>query len=291
MTDDPPPPSPFLQGFLDRVRETAIPFIERASVLLVRFNGDRFTPDRSGVLVRVNGDLFVITCSHSLNETIAKEIPLIMALPEAETPFIPLIDADFHGTETASRDIGIVRLSPEGVSQIVGRTPIELNNIAIGQSNRSGVFLLLGYPNEWFEVYADRLHHPPVAFLTAVYEPSAELIAELAADANYGMPYDPKLHVMFTMTTTARRVSDWLELRLPDYQGMKGISGCGVWRLCDATPEAMRDWTPDQCQLVAIEHRYDAGNGFVHATWVDVALHRMATDYPAVEAALRKTQQ
>jgi hypothetical protein len=286
MPEKPNLPSPFLQEFLDRVRQTAVPFIERATVLLVRFNGDTLKADRSGVFMRVGDDHFVITCSHSLKETIKKEIPLLMALPEGETPFVPLTDADFHGTETDSRDIGIVRLSREGVGQVLGRTPIELDNIAIGQSKRSGVFLLLGYPNEWFEVYANSLHHPPVAFLTAVYEPDAALIAELAADAKYGMPYDPNLHVMFTMTTTARRVSDWLELRLPDYLGMKGISGCGIWRLCDATPEAMRDWTPNQCKLVAIEHRYDAGNGFVHATWTDVALHRIATDYPAVANAL-----
>jgi hypothetical protein len=280
--------SPELQGFLSRLKVEALPVIERATVLLLKFPKDKPVPDRSGVLLRIAQEHFIFSCSHNLQKLLAKNVPLCIALPGAETPFVHLIDATFHGTETDHRDIVAIHLSRRAAAELLaaGRVPIEMADISRGDPVQPGLFLLFGYPQEWFDVEPGKLAHPPLIFLAGLYEPGAALIADLACDVRYGMAYNPDFHGLFTMTGNARRTSDWHEIPLLDYNGMKGISGCGVWRLCDATPEAITKWTVDQCKLVAIEHRYDPSNGFVHATWIGIALHRIVADFPHLESAI-----
>lgn len=156
---------------------------------------------------------------------------------------------------------------------------VQLNEQA---NSTPGLYLIFGYPQEWFNTVPGPIVCHPLIYLANQYSPNPELLAELAADEGYGMTYDPALHGLFGLNRKTQRTTDWQSVTLPDFKGMQGISGCGIWRICDTSPDAIEEWTPDQCKLVAIQHRYDQGNAFVHATWISFVCQRIVADYPAL---------
>jgi len=73
---------------------------------------------------------------------------------------------------------------------------------------------------------------------------------------------------------------------LPGYQGIKGVSGCGIWRVIGLQGSIDR-WKPDHCKLVAIQHRYYEKPGYLHTTWIQHAIRRVFDDYPDLRSASR----
>jgi len=276
-----------LGDFSDRVAFEALPVIEAASLPILSFSGDRPKLDRSTVFLRIEDECFLLTCAHELEKRLKNSVPLAISLGYCEEPFLLLKDEIFYGTESNARDVAAIHLAPATVQRLMAasKTPIEVADVLRGQP-RPGLFLIFGYPQEWFSFGPGELNHSALPYLANFFPPSNSLIADLESDKKYGMPFRPELHGLFTMSSQGIRTRDGVSVPLPNYNGMKGLSGCGIWRLCDDNFDAMQNWNVAQCKLAAIEHRYDASNKFVHASWIGVALGRIVDEFPHLGPAI-----
>ena len=71
---------------------------------------------------------------------------------------------------------------------------------------------------------------------------------------------------------------------LPGYEGIKGVSGCGIWRITGFR-DSIDAWKPTQCKLVAIQHRYYEKPGYLHTTWVQYCISRLLDDHKELRPA------
>jgi hypothetical protein len=276
-----------LDAFAERVSVEALPVIEAATVPILRFDSEKPRIDRTAVFIHIEDEHFLLTCAHHLERRLNESVPLAVSLGYCEEPFVLLKDEVFYGTESNARDVTAIRLAPETIKRLLdaSRVPVEVADVLRGEP-RPGLFLIFGHPQEWFSFGPGELTHPALPYLATIVRPSDDLVARLESDEEYGMPFRSELHGLFTMSSQGIRVRDRVSVPLPTYKGMKGISGCGIWRLCDDNYEAMRNWNVAQCRLAAIEHRYDESNKFVHASWIGLALSRIVDDFPHLAPAI-----
>lgn len=272
MSDVDEPPE-----LLERVRKEALPRIFEATVPFYAVQNEQVVRDRSGVLFRVGADYFIITCAHYLADIIAGNIYLYVGNdPDNGLP-VPIPDALFHGTEDTSRDIAIFKLTSRKAKIIAAtKRPIGLADLALDIDRRPGFFVVCGFPQAWLSVLREAVDSAPLYFLASYYAGEPSPTSE--------PKHDPNVHALFTFERKAIR-HDLQEVTLPSLEGIKGISGCGVWRVLDEDQD-LKAWRPEKCKLVAVEHFYSQTKGYVQGTWVRHALGRLIDDYPSVRQAM-----
>jgi hypothetical protein len=135
---------------------------------------------------------------------------------------------------------------------------------------------MFGFPQAWFRVETDGPKCLPLVYGCGIFA------GEHWADSSIG--YDPKVHLLLDFKRDAVNPVERKPHTLPGYQGIKGVSGCGIWRVMDMDG-SIDKWRPDQCKLVSIEHRYYEQPGYIHTTWVRYAISRIFDDYPELKRA------
>jgi len=272
--------------FFQHVRDEAVPVFDRATVGFYGVQDNRIVKDRTGVLLRIADVLFILTASHDLREIVQSDIPLYVSWNERTDLPIPLHDARFHTTECDSRlgerdvvrDIAFVKMSNSTAKEILaaGRTPISLRDINMSQDSSPAVFFMFGFPQAWFRVERSGPKCLPLVYGCGIYPGEHWAGSHIA--------YDPKVHLLLSFRREAIGPIDGQAHTLPGYEGIKGVSGCGIWRVTDLHSSVSR-WRPDQCKLVAIQHRYYEHPGYIHTTWIQYAISRIFDDYPELKSA------
>lgn len=273
------PLSPFVSDFLERVKKEIVPTIVDATVPFYAVQNDRIVRDRSGVLLRVGDEHFILTASHDLKAIVENDIYLYVGWSEEDLVPVPTIDAVFHTTEEESRDVAVIKLSSESSRRITSSSkPISLRNVARKCPDEQAFYLVSGYPLEWLTVLPDSIESTPLNYLCRLYNGDT-----LPVDT---FQYDPQLHLLLELSRGGKTVNSAQDIPIPAKAGIKGISGCGVWRIVGYSPEAMRDWQPEQVSLVGIEHRYWERQGAVAATRIQYVLAFLAGGFPDVVPAM-----
>lgn len=264
---------------LEKVRDKVLPRIVNATVPFYAVQNDEVVRDRSGVLLRVADEHFILTASHYLKEIVNANIYLYVGWDKNEEVPIPIHEAQFYTTEVNSRDVAVIRLTTEvGWTLSETYSPISLHEIKPEQDRSRGLFLVVGYPQAWLRVLPGKLESDPLPFLTRFYEGSPRPTADVT--------YDPAIHALFGFTREALQGSELTVVQLPEFKGIQGISGCGIWRVCDFD-KSFDNWRPEQCKLVAIQHRYFEKEGYVQGTWIRFAMEKLIADYPQVAKAIQ----
>lgn len=274
--------------FFQRVRVKAVPRFDRATVAFYGVHNERVVKERTGVMLRIANSVFILTASHYLRENVKNSIPLYVSWNERTDLPIPLHDARFYTTEYDSplgerdvvRDVAAVKLSDSTAREILaaGRTPMSLCDISMSQDRSPGIFFMFGFPQAWF-----RMEHSGPICLPLVYG-CGIYPGEHWAGSEIG--YDPKVHLLLDFRREAITPIDGQSHTLPGYEGIVGVSGCGIWRVIDLHGSIDIDrWEPDQCKLVAIQHRYYEQPGYLHTTWIQYAISRIFDDYPELKSA------
>lgn len=267
----------FAKQLLERVRDRVLPRIIHATIPFYAIQNDNIVRDRSGVLLRVADEYFILTASHDLQKIIKAKIYLYVGWDKDEQIPIPIHEACFHTTEDDCRDVAVIRLTTE-VGHKLSETysPISLHDIRPERDRTRGLFIVVGYPQAWLRVFPNRIESEPLPFISRLYEGSLRPTAEIS--------YNPDIHALFEFTRDAIQGSEFMKMQLPEFKGIQGISGCGVWRICDLGA-SVEEVKPEKCRLVAIQHRYFEKEGYVHGTWIRFAIERLFAEYPHVASA------
>jgi hypothetical protein len=272
-------------GFFHRVNDEAVPTFDRATVAFYGVQNEKIVKDRTGVLLRIADTMFILTASHDLREIVQNNIPLYVGWNERTELPIPLHDSRFLTTEYESqlgerdvvRDVAAIKLGESAAKEILagGRIPISLCDIDTNQDHSPALFVMFGFPQAWFRVDQNGPKCSPLIYLTGIYA------GEHWSDAQ--VEYDPKVHLLLDFKQDALAANGQTQT-LPGYEGIKGVSGCGIWRVT-GLHGSFDNWRPDQCKLVAIQHRYYEKPGYLHTTWIRYGINRIFDDYPELRSA------
>lgn len=272
--------TPLIKDFLQRVQQEVIPKIVNATLPFYAVQNDQIVRDRSGVFLRIAGDHFILTASHDLKAIVDNNIHLYVGWSEEESAPVPIHDSVFHTSEEDSRDIALIKLTADTAKQVASSSqPISLPTIAQNCEFDNAFYMVSGYPKEWLSVFPDQIESAPLNYLCRPYS-GEELPTET-------FKYDPSVHFQLELQRKAVAVHSLNEVMLPAKEGIKGISGCGVWRIAGYSTEAISSWKPDDVQLVGIEHRYWQKQGAVAATRIEHMLSFLAAGFPQVVPAMR----
>ena len=85
---------------------------------------------------------------------------------------------------------------------------------------------------------------------------------------------------MFTITRQGMDAASLNDIMLPPVEGIKGISGCGIWKVGIHHGTTLVRFGPDEVELCAIEHRYNEGKGYVIATWIERVVEGIINRHP-----------
>jgi hypothetical protein len=148
------------------------------------------------------------------------------------------------------------------------------SDVTLNDDRENSCYVVFGYPTEWSVIPTENsLLSIPLVFVTRRYK------GELHPDAFY----DPRVHIVLELNQSAISVADGSLQRLPS---LRGVSGCGIWRVCEWSRKGFEHWRPEQVSLVAIQHRFFRKRKYIQGTWVAYVLALIKEKYPDVSAAM-----
>jgi len=265
--------------FLERVEREIVPTILSATVPFYAVQDDNIVRGRSGILLQVGGEYFILTASHDLKAIVENDIYLYVGWCEEDLVPVPIHDAVFHMSDEESLDVAVIKLSTDSTKKILSTSkPISLRNVARKCSDEKAFYLVSGYPKEWLNIFPERIESTPLNYFCLTYKGD-----NLPLDQ---FQYDPKLHLLLGFSRDGKKVNSTDDTPIPSKDGICGISGCGVWRIGGYSPNAIKDWQPEQVLLVGIEHTYWQKQGAVAATRIQHVLAFLAGGFPNVIPAM-----
>lgn len=271
--------SSFTKEFFKRVESELLPRIVKATVPFYAVQNDKVVRDRSGVLLRIADEHFILTASHGLKAIVEAQIHLYVGWNDNDRVPVPIPDSFFHMTEEDCRDVAAIKLSHETAGKILSeKEPIALRDVTIQENRSLGLFFVCGFPQAWTTVMKDDIESVPLSFLGGFYS------GQLSPEAK--IQYDRDIHALFEFHREAVRSSDLQKEKLPAFKGIKGISGCGIWRVVNWKRDDPSSLRTDQLQLVAIQHRYYEDYNYVHSTWIRFAVQQIYNNYPEMRNAM-----
>lgn len=210
--------------------------------------GGKPVQDRTGVLLAIADQGFLVTAAHGLKQISDAGIPLYVTSPRRGQGGIQLI-GKLHATEENTLDIAIVELNAEtkDILEDAGARFLRVTDVDNRPVASPALYLVRGYP---LDCNAD-----PMTYSTVLYQGDAPTESEY--------PFDPSIHLLLDHSQYLHGRGGQ-EFRSPK---IKGMSGCGIWRLTNKPPSELGNWTPDERRLVAIQTKCKYGS-FMKGTWV-----------------------
>jgi hypothetical protein len=222
--------------------------------------------NRSGVLIAIADQGFLVTAAHELKEYIDVRIPLYVTSPRREEGGIQLV-GELHATEESKIDIAVVKMNDETKARLdnagarfLRKTDLDDRIMAV-----PGIYLVRGYP---LEFNADRM-----TYSTVLYQ------GDIPTDSEY--PFDPACHLLLDHSRDLR----WRGGQVARSPRIKGMSGCGIWRLTTRQPSDLATWSPDERRLVAIQTKCKYGS-YMKGTWIGHALGLIHHRCPELRTAM-----
>lgn len=264
------------KAFVAKLETEGLPQIERATVALMGVQDDEIRHDRTGVLYRCADYYFILTAAHNLHGIVKHQIPLYVSLNAENQLPVPLNDAIFCGTEEDCRDVAAVRLSKASADEISRhKTFLAHDHIRLDGCTGDALYAFVGFPMAWSPqlIGGTTVHSSPLRYLCRPYQGSR----------NSTTDYDPQVHFLLEFSRDAIEVADHVASRLPEPHG---ISGCGIWRLCEWSARGLDSFSPSAATLVAIQHTWFATSNYIQTTQIAVVLGRILAEYPELRSAM-----
>ena len=224
--------------------------------------------DRTGILLSVADFDFLVTAAHDLKVILDLQIPLFITSPRKGDGGIPLI-GKWHGTSAKIVDLAVCKLDAQtsGLIRSAGGRFLRVTDTDTTCLAIPGYYLLRGYPHE--------KQGDPIRYSTVLFPGSPP------TDIVY--PFDRQFHILLEHSKDII-LNDGKATNSPE---IKGMSGCGIWRMTSQPEVEWNDWTKDQRKLVAIQTGYVPGQYF-KGTWIVQAWALIQDHYPVVREIMSK---
>jgi hypothetical protein len=239
----------------------------------------------SGVLLEIADHRFLLTAAHVVDFLAIHGFPQYLAPCTSDEPPIPLenvkiytspippgVDQEDPGMcDVDPFDVAVCELPPSVAEKITEpRRFVRLMDIDASVEQIPGLYMVTGYPIEFTRTnFSHKLiGSKPLPYVTELYQGECE----------------PHWQNFIALEYSHQGVDEHGVLqRMPDPNGM---SGCGIWRLAEASKPADL-WKPSDVQLVAIEHSWSRKNGAILGTFVRYALSMIYNNYPLLRPVFK----
>jgi hypothetical protein len=251
--------------YIKHVYDNLCPVIAAATLPLYLLHNDRIHRGHSGVFLRAGQFHLLLTASHDYRSYLQNRVPMFVGWDERERVPVFLDRNDFFLADEDSLDCGFIILQPEQVQALRPRyKPISISQLIGRDDADNSLYVMCGYPQAWMHMSSeDELTSTPLFYSCQKYgKPRAD-------DPLDSFRFDPRSHVLFNVEKEGVHGTDWTTVQLPSLDGMKGISGCGIWKVGAIQDRKLVRYQADSIALCAIEHRYNENDGYVMATWVE----------------------
>jgi hypothetical protein len=229
-------------------------------------------PWGTGVLLRIADASFVLSASHVLER--ASEATLRIAACVEGSRFVTVSSLDVRRSEdTDHLDVGVVRLNSDDAQRLsMYKKFLRLADVDTAQCMPAGAYLVTGFPSKLTkidlalnEITANRFSY--LTYLAAVEGETPGM--------TLGLEF---------RSSVLRHVDGTDVKRMPE---LKGISGCGIWRLWTEDQTASLDrWDPSWIRLSGIEHAVTARRS-IRGTIIGHAIGIIARSYPELVPSIR----
>jgi hypothetical protein len=269
---------PLLAEYRRKLEEECIPLVERFTVPLYGLQNGQVVHDRTGVLYEIAGVSFVLTAAHDLQEIIGQQIPLFIPPFVDDADPLPLTDAAFFATEAeGGRDVAAIQLSDRAAEALrPAKEFFRHDKIAIADDGL-GLYLFFGYPMAWTgKGPSGAITSHPLVYATRQHQGGKPAHAS----------FDPRVHISLLFDQRAIDMTTDASCDLP---GIKGVSGCGIWRIADWDATSLDRGPLKNLRLVALQHlwmRYGE-QPYVQGTWIKFAVDLVAYYRPDLRKAMR----
>jgi len=256
-------------AFRKRFTEECTPSIARATVPMLAFQKDTLVSGGSGTLVQIADRHFLITAAHVIDYATIHNIPFV--LPAKDSHFQQLNNVRVYTTpvpqgrrqndpdmrEDDKVDVGVIELSSEIVARLdPTRRFVRLQEISRRRGFPEGLYMLIGYP----KVHLKTVDPENKSFYT-------EPLRCVTERKKHDEPHDPDAHLFLHYPQAVLNRDDQL-ITAPEAHGM---SGGGIWFL-GTSEQPIELWKPEEAMLVAIDHSWHQGGGYVRGTNAAIAL-------------------
>jgi hypothetical protein len=231
----------------------------------------------SGVLLKIETRAFILTAAHVvrfLHDHKNEGSSLWVAtMGPIQIPMYTLAGSQIIYNPSDDYDIAIIPLG-EAVARALSEAKrfLRLGDLERGQDLLQGAYCVLGFPAQHNtpDYETKEINVTPFMYTS--------LLDTEVLDAK------PGVTIALKWTKTVIYDSQRNELRMPE---LKGISGCGIWRLFITEKHGYRlgRWSTDLIRLVGIEHRITPRKR-IKGTIVANALIVIAHLYPDLHASM-----
>jgi hypothetical protein len=252
--------------------------IALATVPLYKGNMETVEKTGSGVLLAIADHRFLLTAAHVADFSAIH--PQYLAPCTLDAPPIPLDEVkiytspippgvdreDAHMRKVDPFDVAVFELLPSVAEKITEpRRFIRLMDIDASTEQIPGLYIVTGYPIEFTKPnFSHKLiYSKPLPYVTGLYQGGCE----------------PHWGSFIALEYSYQSVD--VDGALQQMPHPSGMSGCGIWRLAEASKPADL-WKPTDVRLVAIEHTWSRKNGAILGTFVRYALSMIYNNYPSL---------
>jgi len=257
--------------FSSRIHEQTVPLIYKHTVPILQRTYEASTLLGTGVLMQIADAYFLLSAAHVLAEV--KDVRA-MFVPGAGDQGQTLRGEFAFSPPDDDRDVGVVRLDSD-VAELLragGWEFLRMNKVVClkGDELPPAVYALYGYPIE--------LHKRPGGVLEPrPYWHGTRRHAKTASE----LGLNPERHVVLKLHPEEDDDFICAGLERNRIPHLGGISGCGMWLVCDDqdldTPEA---WSADNYLLAGIEHAFQTQSGYIKVTTLTTLLSLIAATFP-----------
>lgn len=264
-----------LTEYFGKIRDLFVSELLPSSVVFYAVQNDKILHERSGVLFAVGDAHFVLTASHDLTAIIRHGIPLFVSPSGDGIDPVPLHDAQFTCTDEKLPDVAVCRLTPRAVSELLPRAKfLRLNDVDLAASGNDAMYAVVGHPAELFRLTEDGFGSDPFTLFGRPYHgPYPE-----------GATFDPQVHLSLGFEPQGINALTGSSVSAPHIRGM---SGCGIWRIGQWPPQFDSLLDTSKWRLVAIQHRWHKTLNYVQGTFVRHALSLIYHNNPDLQACMK----
>lgn len=267
--------------------------MEGATVAIVRGNNPCVAQHGTGILFAVAERYFVVTAGHVLIE--ARKIEADLGISSALRGFVAtpgpwIVSKNVGGTvEESMIDIALYELNPSQRAALGGKVFLKLTDVAFEDNWETASFVLFGFPQMLCD--STTSEEQPVGLGALKFLTGQSRASTVALER-----YDPIVHFLLDAgdnglfdengNDTSLRGRAPHTVAIPLHSGLKGISGCPVWRL-SKRGQAARPARPEHWLLVGVQTGTYTERKAIKVTKWRAVMELMQASYPDLKPALR----